>query len=66
MKLKKKQDQSVGASVLLKSENKIITSGRGREWPGREREEGGKKGPGSGMGGGGDDKQRVRKLNRSM
>ena len=35
MKLKKKEDQSVGASVLLRRGNKIITGGRGREGPGR-------------------------------
>ena len=37
MKLKKKEDQSVDASVLLRRGNKIITGGRGREEPGMER-----------------------------
>ena len=37
MKLEKKEDQSVNASILLRRENKIITGGRGRERPGRER-----------------------------
>ena len=35
MKLKKKKDQSVDASVLLSS-GKIIRGGRGREGTGRE------------------------------
>jgi hypothetical protein len=35
-KLKRKEDQSVDASVLLRKENEIITAGRGREEPGRE------------------------------
>ena len=38
MKLKKKEDQSVNVSVLLRRENKIITQGRGRQ--GSRREEG--------------------------
>jgi hypothetical protein len=37
MKLKKKKDQSVYASVLLRRGNKIISGDRGREGPGRER-----------------------------
>jgi hypothetical protein len=45
MKLKKKEDQSVDASVLLRRENKIIT-GMGREgrdlgWRGWGKEKGG-------------------------
>ena len=38
MKLKKKEDQSMGASNLLRRGNKIITGGRRREDTGRERE----------------------------
>ena len=49
MKLKEKEDQSVDASDLLRRGNKIITGGRGRERPGREREEEGKWGIGPGM-----------------
>jgi hypothetical protein len=53
MQLKKKEDQSVDASILNKTENKIITEGRGMEGPeiekGREVEV-----------------QRIRKLNRNM
>ena len=48
MKLKKKEDQSVDASVLLRRGNKIIIGGRG--WEGlRRKREGGeeKKEPGS-------------------
>jgi hypothetical protein len=36
MKLKKKGDQSMAASVLLIRGNKIITGGKGREELGRE------------------------------
>jgi hypothetical protein len=36
MKLNKKEDQSVDASILLRRGNKIITGGRGRKGPGRE------------------------------
>jgi len=43
MKLKKKEDQSVDASILYRRGNKNITGGRGREEPGREKEEGGNK-----------------------
>ena len=42
MKFKKKEDQSVNASVLLRKGNKIITGGRGREGSGRERGERGR------------------------
>jgi hypothetical protein len=38
MKFKKKENQSVDASILLRMENKIIMGGRGREEPVRERE----------------------------
>jgi hypothetical protein len=41
MKLKKKEDLSVDASVLLRRGKKIIMGGRGREGPGRKRGEGG-------------------------
>jgi hypothetical protein len=37
MKLKKKKDQSVEASVILRRRNKIIIGCRGREGPGRKR-----------------------------
>jgi hypothetical protein len=46
MKLKKKEDQSVDASVLLRMVKKIIRSGRGRKESGRERGgSGNKEGP---------------------
>ena len=55
------------ASVLHRRGNKIITGGRGREGPGRERieyrENGGS---GSGIGGDGREVQRVKKSNRNM
>jgi hypothetical protein len=35
MKLKKKEDQSVNTSILLKRENRIILECREREGPGR-------------------------------
>jgi hypothetical protein len=38
MKLKKKEDHSVDASVLLRKGSKIIMGHRGREGPRRERE----------------------------
>jgi hypothetical protein len=41
MKAKKKKIQTVGASVLLKKGNKIITGGRESEGLGRERGKGG-------------------------
>ena len=44
MKVNKKEDQSVDASILLRSGNKIITGGRGRDELGMQRGEGGKKG----------------------
>jgi hypothetical protein len=68
MKLKKKDDQSVDAYVLLRRGNKIIMGGRGLEGLGRktgkgEREKGG---AGSGVGVDRGDVQRVRKLYRGM
>ena len=61
-KFKKKEDQSVDASVLLRRGNKIITGGQ--EGLGRKRGEGKeKKGAGSGVGGDRGDVQRFRKLN---
>jgi hypothetical protein len=44
MKLKRKEDQSVDASILLKRWNKIITGGRGSEGTWRERKGGEKQG----------------------
>jgi hypothetical protein len=44
MKLKKKGDQNVDASVLLRRGNKILTGGRGWAQPGRKRRWGGEKG----------------------
>jgi hypothetical protein len=49
MKLKKKEDQSVDVSVLLRRGHNIIREGRG--WDGRNRGGGAKKGAESGMGG---------------
>jgi hypothetical protein len=66
MKLKKKEEKSVAASVLLRRGNKIITTGRAREGARRDREGGGKRGIGSGMGEDGGEIQRVRKLNRGL
>ena len=43
MKLKKKEDQSVDASVLLRRGNKIIKGSRGWEELGRKRRGGGEK-----------------------
>jgi hypothetical protein len=43
MKLKKREAQSVDASVLLRRVNKIITRGRGWEGLGRKRGSGGGK-----------------------
>ena len=37
MKFKKKEDQSVNASILLRKGNKIITGGRGMKGSGRKR-----------------------------
>ena len=44
MNLKKKEDQSVDASVLLRKGNKIITGGRGWEELGKKRCRRGEKG----------------------
>jgi hypothetical protein len=44
MKLKKKEDQSVNASIPLRRGNKISTGGRGRSWVGEGR--GGEEGEG--------------------
>jgi hypothetical protein len=60
IKLKKKEDRSVDASVLFRRGNKISFGGRGKEGLGMERRRGG--GIGSGMGGDGEDVQNVRKL----
>jgi hypothetical protein len=38
----KKEDKSVDASILHKRENKVITGGRRREGPAKERGRGGK------------------------
>ena len=62
MKLKRKEDQRVDASVLLRRGNKIIKGSRGSEELGRK---GVGRGAESGMGGDGDI-QRVRKLNRDV
>jgi hypothetical protein len=43
MKLNKKEDQSMGVSILHKSGNKINMKDRGREGPGRARRVGGEK-----------------------
>ena len=66
MKFKRKEGQRVDASVLFRRRNNIIKGHREWEELGRKRREGGKRGEESGMGGDGDDVQRVRKLNRSM
>jgi hypothetical protein len=66
MKLKKKQDQSVDVSVLLRRGNKIITGVRGWEEFGRNRGGRGKRGIGSGAGGERVDGRQVRKLNRGV
>jgi len=61
MKLKKKEDQSIDASVLLRRGNKIITGDRGREKAGRERGRG-KRGAGSSVGG----KERYQRVRREV
>jgi hypothetical protein len=43
MKLKRKEDQRMDASVLLRRGNKIIKRGRGWEGLGRKRRRGGEK-----------------------
>ena len=49
MELKKKEDQSVDASILHRKGNKIITKGRRRKGPEREKREGKKRGSGLGI-----------------
>ena len=66
MEFKKKKEQNVDASILHRTGNKTITGGRGREGPGREREEGGKREAGSGVGRDRREVQRVKKLNRNI
>ena len=62
MTLKRKEDQRVDASVLLRRGNKIIKGSRsGRNLGGREEGKGE-----SGMGGDRGGVQRVRKLNRGV
>jgi len=63
---KKKEDQNVDASVLLRRGNKILRGGRGWEGLGRKRGGEGDWGAKSGMGGDEDDIQRVRNFNRGM
>jgi len=62
MKLKNKEDQNVGASVLLKRGNQIVKGGRG--WEGHGRRGKGERKRGSDMGGDRDDIQRARNLNK--
>ena len=66
MKLKKKENESVYASILLRRGNKIITEDRGRKVPGGREVREGKKGAGSGIGRDRRQVQRVRKSNRNM
>jgi hypothetical protein len=66
MKLKKKEDQSVDASVLLRRGNKIIIGGRGKEGRGRERCQEVRKGEQDQVWKGTGEKSRVRKLNRNI
>jgi hypothetical protein len=61
MKLKKTEDQSVDASVLLRRANKIIMGGKGREGPRRESGQGGKRWTRSGVGRDWGELQRVKK-----
>jgi hypothetical protein len=65
-KLKKKEDQSVNASILLRRWNKIIMEGRVRKGTRRERGGRGERGAGLGMERHRREVQRVRKLNRNM
>jgi len=65
--MKKKEDQSVVASVLLRRGNKIITGSPEWEVLGRKRKgEGENGGAGLLVGRDGQDVQRVRKLNRGV
>jgi hypothetical protein len=66
MERKKKEGQSIRASVLHRTGNKINTGGRWREEPGREREGGGKKMARPGIGRDSREVQRIRKLNRNL
>jgi hypothetical protein len=66
MELKKKEEQSVNASILHRRGNKIITGGRERGGPERERGEERKKWAGSGIGRDRGEVHRVRKSNRNM
>jgi hypothetical protein len=63
MKLKRKKDQRVDASILLRSGNKIIKGSRGWEQLGRKRR-GNRKREESGTLGDGGDVQKVRNLKR--
>ena len=65
MKLKMKEDQRVGASVLLRRGSNIIKGSRGWEGLGRKRGRGWGIEAESSMRGD-EDVQRVRKLNRGM
>jgi hypothetical protein len=65
MKLKKKQDQSVDASVLHRRGHKIIMRGRGREEPRKKRGWDGKE-SGSGVRIVRGEVKRVRELNRGI
>ena len=66
MKLKRKEDQRVDASVLLRKGNKIIKGNRGWEGLGRRKKGRGEKGVESGIREDGRDVQRIRKLNRDV
>ena len=67
MKLKRKEDQSVDASVLLRRRNNIIKKSRGWKGLGRKRGRGGEKEEArSGKGGNGYDTQKIRNLNRDV
>jgi hypothetical protein len=66
MKLKRKEDQIVDASVLLIRGNKMIKEVEGGRDLGRREMGERKKGEESGMGEDGEDVQRVRKLNRGV
>jgi hypothetical protein len=66
MKLKKKEDQRVDASALLRRGDKIIKGSRGWEGLGRKRRGRGEKRGRIGMVGDGGDVQRVRKLNTGV
>jgi hypothetical protein len=67
MKLKKKEDQNMDASVLLRRGKKILMGGKGWDGLGSKRGGGGGKGDKGArlsMRGDGDDIQRVKNLNR--